>query len=147
MEKNIKTEIRIQAPIEQVWQVLTDVASYPEWNPFIESITGNLQKGGRLAIRIGAGEQKSSFKPKVLTWEPPKHFVWEGSLPVPGLFVGRHEFHLSSPTPETTHLLHQEFFRGLLSAWILKKIGEQTLLGFQDMNEALKERCEAQNNV
>ena len=38
--KEVFSEIDIQAPAERVWQVLTDFASYPEWNPFIRRING-----------------------------------------------------------------------------------------------------------
>lgn len=30
-----ETDILIHAPIEKVWQVVTDVNNYPEWNPFV----------------------------------------------------------------------------------------------------------------
>ena len=33
--KELHSEIEINAPVERVWEVLTDFASYPRWNPFI----------------------------------------------------------------------------------------------------------------
>lgn len=33
-----QTSIAINAPIERVWQVMTDVAAYPQWNPFVVNI-------------------------------------------------------------------------------------------------------------
>lgn len=35
--KKIETSIIIKATIEQVWQVLTDFKTYPEWSPTIKS--------------------------------------------------------------------------------------------------------------
>lgn len=143
MPQSIITEIEIEAPIETVWKQLTDFERHPDWNPFIASLKGRPAVGARLEVVLGAGESKSRFTPKVLEWEPPRRFVWEGSLPIPGLFVGRHEFILTEMSADLTHLLHQEFFRGLLSGWLLRKIGQQTRAGFIQMNEALKHRCEA----
>jgi uncharacterized protein YndB with AHSA1/START domain len=40
MEKEIITEIEIDASPSQVWQVLTDFEKYPTWNPFIKKISG-----------------------------------------------------------------------------------------------------------
>jgi uncharacterized protein YndB with AHSA1/START domain len=33
--KELHTEIEIDASAERVWDILTDFASYPQWNPFI----------------------------------------------------------------------------------------------------------------
>ena len=39
MAKEIKTEILINATPEKVWSILTSFDNYPNWNPFIKSIT------------------------------------------------------------------------------------------------------------
>jgi uncharacterized protein YndB with AHSA1/START domain len=41
--KHIKTEILINAPIEKIWAVLTDVSYYSSWNPFITKIDGDAE--------------------------------------------------------------------------------------------------------
>jgi uncharacterized membrane protein len=33
-------QIHMKAPAQRVWQVLTDFAAYPEWNPFIRRVNG-----------------------------------------------------------------------------------------------------------
>ena len=38
----IHTEIEISASAERVWQVLTDLAAYHEWNPMIRLASGNM---------------------------------------------------------------------------------------------------------
>jgi len=40
MTRHIHTEIPIQISPRRVWQVLTDFAAYPGWNPFIVSLQG-----------------------------------------------------------------------------------------------------------
>ena len=37
--------VTIEAPVEVVWGVLTDVANYAEWNPFTPSVKTDLQLG------------------------------------------------------------------------------------------------------
>lgn len=36
--KTIDTEIKIYAPADRVWKILTDFYSYSNWNPFIREI-------------------------------------------------------------------------------------------------------------
>ncbi len=38
--KEIYTEIEIQASPERVWQALTDLERFSQWNPFIRSAKG-----------------------------------------------------------------------------------------------------------
>lgn len=37
--------IDLQAPIELVWAVLSNIDSYPEWNPLIPRAVGTLAPG------------------------------------------------------------------------------------------------------
>jgi uncharacterized protein YndB with AHSA1/START domain len=50
--RELRREVEIEAPPERVWAVVTDFAAYPEWNPFIGRISGDLQEGARLEVRI-----------------------------------------------------------------------------------------------
>jgi uncharacterized protein YndB with AHSA1/START domain len=62
--KELVTEILINAPPSAVWKVLTDLPAYPEWNPFIRSISDDLKPGGRLTVVIQPPEGWSmTFRP------------------------------------------------------------------------------------
>jgi len=142
MQKRINTEIIINASAETVWQILTDLAVYPQWNPFIIKTEGTLRKGNRLRNTLQNGNKTIVFKPIVQEITPLVSFSWLGSLFFKGLFDGRHFFILEPITPNQVKLTHGEEFSGILSTMILKKIGEQTRENFVRMNEALKERAE-----
>ena len=43
--KDVFSEVEIQASAERVWEMLTDFASYPEWNPCEYTIEKILDKG------------------------------------------------------------------------------------------------------
>ena len=49
-KKEILTTIDIETSADRVWQILTDFAAFPQWNPFIRRATGNLQVGAVLTI-------------------------------------------------------------------------------------------------
>lgn len=46
------THIDIDAPPDRVWQVLTNFADYPNWNPFIIKVQGEPIAGTKIKKRI-----------------------------------------------------------------------------------------------
>jgi hypothetical protein len=48
----IRTEMEITATPEQVWSILLDFPSHPEWNSFIRRIEGLPEPGKRLTVSI-----------------------------------------------------------------------------------------------
>ncbi|MGB0403258.1 MAG: SRPBCC family protein [Salibacteraceae bacterium] len=140
--KNIETEIKINANPSIVWEVLTNLNSYNEWNPFIIESKGKIKLGKQITNTMLNGEKKMTFKPIVTQIKEHKRFEWLGSLWIKGLFDGRHYFELKKLNDESTLLVHGEYFSGLLSGVILNSIKQDTLNGFSRMNEALKNRVE-----
>jgi len=143
MPQVIKTKIEINAPIEKVWDVLTDFDLYPEWNPFVRKIKGDLSEGSCLQVFLEAPEGKAMvFNPTVVKIEPGRQLVWLDRVLFPGLFDGEHYFVINPLTRGYVTFCHCEIFSGLLSKLILKLIGQSTEAGFHAMNRALKQRVE-----
>ena len=93
--RELHREIDIEAPPAVVWAVLTDTLAYPEWNPFIPRLSGELRAGAKLEVRIEPpGGRAMTFKPTVLAVEPERELRWLGRLLVPGLFDGEHILHI-----------------------------------------------------
>lgn len=141
--KNLHTEIVINAPANKVWNILTSFEKYPEWNPFIISIKGGTELGAELKVVLKNGKGTSVFKPTVVASDAGRIFEWLGSLPIPGLFKGRHHFMIEELNEGKVKFVHGEQFSGLLAGFIMKQIGEQTKNSFIAMNEALKKRAES----
>src|SRR6266571_1159629 len=63
--KEVSAEIEIEAPAERVWEVLTDFAKFPEWNPFIRQMSGEVRTGAQLHVQLGpTGEESCPSSPK-----------------------------------------------------------------------------------
>lgn len=142
MNRQIKTEIIINASKEKVWSILTDFPRYAEWNPFIVNVEGSLAKGKKLKNTLRNGEKAMVFKPTILSVVPYRYFDWLGSLFVKGIFDGHHSFAIEELGANQVKLVHGETFSGILSGAILKKIGEDTRTNFIRMNQAVKARAE-----
>jgi hypothetical protein len=142
--KVLRTEIEIDAPAEMVWRVLTDFAAYPEWNPFVRRAEGEVKVGARLRISIAPpGGRAMSFRPTVLVADPDRELRWLGRLGVPGLFDGEHSFVIEPVGEGRVRFIQQERFGGLLVPLLSEKLDGATRRGFEEMNRALKLRCEA----
>src|SRR5260370_606191 len=48
----ISAAVDIAATPQHVWAVLADLDSYPQWNPFIRSASGQLAEGATLTLRL-----------------------------------------------------------------------------------------------
>jgi hypothetical protein len=141
--KELRTEIEIEATPARVWEILTDFASYPEWNPFIRAIEGEPKEGTRVEARIAPpGGHEMTFKPTVLEATPERELRWLGRLLVPGIFDGEHTFRIEPAGEGRVRFTQSERFSGVLVPLFGKTL-EKTKRGFAEMNEALKRRAEA----
>ncbi len=126
----------------RVWAVLTDFAAYPEWNPFIRSISGELREGAKLEVRIEPpGARATTFKPTVRAVEPSRELRWLGRLLLPGVFDGEHSLRVEPLDGGRSRFVMSERFSGLLVG-LLKGTLAKTEIGFEQMNAALKARVE-----
>lgn len=142
MAITISTDVDIDAIPERVWEVLTDFASYRDWNPFMDRVEGDAQVGRKLVVHMSPpGGRGMTFKPTVLVATPGQELRWLGKLAFGGLFDGEHSFVLSRQPDDTTRLTHSESFRGLLVG-SLKGTLKGTDEGFVAFNQALKQRVE-----
>jgi len=143
MALEIKTEIIINATPEKVWEILTNFDEYPNWNPFIKSIKGQVEVGGEITVRIEPPEAKAmTFKPKILTFVKNRELSWLGHLLFPGLFDGKHKFELIDNGNGTTTFIQSERFKGVLVPFFKKQLNKNTKNGFKEMNKKIKELAE-----
>lgn len=139
MAKQIITSIKINASAAEVWQILTEFQRYPEWNPFIKSLTGEVQVGNKIKVQLPS----ATFKPTVLRMDKNKEFKWLGSLLFKGIFDGEHKFLPTENKDGTTTFKQSENFTGILVPLFAKSLDKNTSVGFNEMNQKLKERAES----
>jgi hypothetical protein len=140
--KRIETHIDLPAPPPVVWGQLTDKAAIPTWNPFITSMSGDLEVGERLRVRIApVGGRPMTFRPRVTVVEPGRRLEWLGTMGIPGLFDGRHSFTLTPLGQGGTRLIQAEDFSGALIP-LSGRLLSKTKAGFEAMNAALLNRLE-----
>jgi hypothetical protein len=143
MSTTIERSIEIDASPAAVWSILTDTGAYPDWNPFITKLAGELTVGSTLEARIAPPDGKPmTFKPTVLAARPEHELRWLGRFILPGLVDGEHTFRIEPLAEGRTRFTQSERFSGLLVRPLKSMLG-RTERGFEQMNAALKAKAES----
>lgn len=133
----------IAAPPATVWEVITDLPAYPEWNPFVVACRSTLVVGEPIAMRV-----------RLLPWftQPQTETVLEhvpGERLCYGLAGGTlgaitsrrsHELHALGPR-RTRYRSHFEL-SGWLAGVVRALLGAHLERGFRAMTDAIQERAE-----
>jgi hypothetical protein len=142
--KELKTMIEINVSADIVWKELTDFDHYSDWNPFIRSIRGKAKQGEQLEVFIQPpGGSEMIFRPVILALQPERELRWIGRFMLPGIFDGEHWFQIEPIGEGRIRLSQCEIFSGLLVPLLWWKLKAQTRQGFEQMNQALKNRVES----
>jgi hypothetical protein len=140
----LHTELEIDASPAQVWKVLTDRQTYPEWNPFIISSTGDLKVGDKITnvLRDTKGGE-TKFTPTLLAVVPDQELRWIGKVPPGALFDGEHSFRLTALPGGRTRLVQEEKFTGAAIPFTRSMLNNTIKPQFDAMNRALAARATA----
>lgn len=142
----ISTEIMINSPAEKVWGILTDFEKYPEWNPFIRKISGDLTVGGKLDVYMKPpGIKGMRFLPIIIALDENKELRWLGKLFMRGIFDGEHIFSIEKISDNRVKFIHAEKLKGILVPVFAGNLKSRVLEGFREMNQALKDRAESED--
>jgi hypothetical protein len=138
--KEIRSEIEINAPASEIWNVLVDFEHYQDWNPFIYKASGAAVPGRKIEIwvRTPSGKERK-YSPIVTKVEDGLELRWLGK----SFFLeGEHTFSLLKVDQGSTKLVQTEVFKGLLAGFFGENTDRDIFEGFRRMNEALKGKIE-----
>lgn len=141
--RRVHEQIDIDAPPERVWDVFTDFASYPSWNPFIRSLEGELAPGAKLRVTLRIGRRLIRFRPEVTVVRPGREIRWLARQPVRGIFDVERAFEFEPLGPAGTRFGQWEVGRGLSAPVLMAIAGPKIARAYAALNQALKTRVEA----
>ena len=143
--KELRTEIEIQSSPETVWQILTQLDKWSEWNPFITTAIGKAQSGEKVNITIPTGSKEMTLHCTVIRADPNRELRWSYHVISPGLFRGEHIFTIEPMGVNRVRFVNLEVFNGLLVPLQANDIDTNSRRGFEEMNRDLKARAEMLN--
>ena len=142
-DREIEESVEIAANPAEVWYHLTNFQVYPEWNPLIRSVSGELREGARLTLSLRVGSMPAViFRPCLLVVDRERELRWLGGIGGP-LFEGEHAFVIDTLGLDSVRFTQSERFGGVLSPGAVTLMEDDLRAAFREMNEALRQRSEA----
>ena len=142
--RELRAEIQISAPIEQVWRVLTDFEHWKDWNPMVNQASGTASVPSKLKLTMRGLDSKDAMKyePIVVEVDPPKYLRWRATMMSGFMFTNDRVFELKEKYGGT-EVINREEFSGLMVPLFWKKMNQFVVPMLEKMNNALKDRMEA----
>jgi hypothetical protein len=137
--REIYSDVEVKAEPGKVWDVVTGFDSFPDWNPFITSCSGEPSEGSTLEMKLEPpGGDKMTISSKVLSSTAPKEFRWTTGGP---LFNSEHVTTIQLIGDERVRVVQRGMYSGLLTAFKGGQI-DRIKLGLDAMNEAIVRQAE-----
>lgn len=131
----------INAPPELVWEVITDFASYAEWNPFIPECVSTMKPGDPIDLKVKLFSFAQPQREWVKEIVPGLRFAY-AMKPYPAGALSSQRSH--DLTAEGGNTRYQSYFH--LDGWMMPLVrgllGSRMEKGFEGMTQGLKTRAE-----
>lgn len=142
MGYRVQARLGVQAPAFAVWDVLSNLDGWKDWNPLVTEAEGQLLIGKTLHLRRvrhdGVGEAEDV---RVVDWVPNEQILWIRKI---GLFARVLAFlEIEAVSPTGCILSVGEVYDGLIGTQIGKSRRRVLNKQWTTMAEALKTKAEA----
>lgn len=143
-----KFEIRtkpvlINAPIDVVWRVLTEVDTYSQWNPFTPQVRTDFTIGSPAHLLVRMGPAKFGIVERVCAFEKPRLIAWTKEFGARWLLLAVREQHLEHVGETSCSYYNTDSLTGVLAPMVSACFGGYMRRGFVGVAEGLKAQAEA----
>lgn len=138
----IDRELEIEAPAHVVWNVISDLPAYGQWNPFVPECRSTLKLGDPIEMQVnlrGARRRQVEWMTGI---EEGRGFSYRmRPLPLGALSSARH--HLIEPLDDQRCRYQSHFeLRGWLMPLVRRLMESELDKGFSGMTQGIKRRSE-----
>ena len=139
MSFKIEHRVGVQAPPEVLWELISDLPGWAEWNPLYPSAAGRLAIGAKLDVTLALpGGKPEPIAPVVVDWVPHMQLVWRLKLLGGLLRTVRYMEIEPLDNGRASVFSHGEMFEGPAAMFMPKALRRQIKVGFIAMSEALQ---------
>ena len=142
MPLKLEHRLGVQAPAQIIWESLSDLSTWAEWNPLYPKAEGAIRIGEVLTLELALpGQPVQTIQPRVLDWAPEDHIHWRLTM-FRGLVNSVRYLEIEVLNDAACIVSNGEIFSGLLSP-LVRTQRRAIRQGFTAMGEAIKARAEA----
>ena len=140
----VRAEIEIDAPAERIFDILADLKSYSEWNPFTPRVESTLRPGDPVHLYVRLRGQRLSHRIEYVSRnERPRRLCW-GTTIGAGFLLRAERCQILTPIDaQRTRFVNQDEIRGWLAPLVMLLFGRDMQRGFESVAAALKQRAES----
>ena len=139
-----QTSFEINAPPKLVWQVLTTLDRYAEWNPQIPRASGSLEEGASIRLRLVLPSRPVMDLTAIIEQAQPEQLLtWRGHVVAPWFFEGYRKFEIQPIASDRSRVTHVEDIHGLFAPVFSLIMGGPVQKSHQALNAALLARAES----
>lgn len=132
------TSIIIHAPIEKVWNLMSQIGAYSAWSSGVTDVEGTAALGNKIKLYSEVSPGKA-FPLKVTEFVPQQKMTFVGGMPL-GLFKGTRMYTLAE-TAAGVQFTMTEVYTGPMAGMITKSIPNLTP-SFEKFAQGLKAESE-----
>lgn len=138
----IDRTLDIAAPAEVVWEVISDLPRYGEWNPFCVAVSSSLRPGDPIDMQVQLVGKPQAQREYITACEAGRGFAYR-MKPVPlGALSSRRSHAITAL--DAGHSRYHSYFR--LQGWLMPLVrgllGRRLHEGFAAMNAGVQQRAE-----
>lgn len=146
--ENIVTSITVEidAPASLVWEVLTDLPKYREWNPFTVRAESTLKTGDPIDLYIpipGQDGQEMCVREWVIAVEPERLLSWEQRATEQDKNCARRDQVIQSLGPQRCSYYTTDIFLGINEDQVMRDFGPWVKSAFDAVALGVKRQAEA----
>jgi len=135
--------LEIKAPAAVVWEVISDLPRYGEWNPFCIECVSTLRPGDPIDMKVKLMAKPQAQREWVSEYIDGKRFAY-CTKPMPLGALSSLRFHnVESAGTALTHYRSYFHLKGWLRPLVLALFGRKLLASFGEMNQAVVQRAES----
>ena len=136
--------VEIAAPAAFVWDVLTDFADYPQWNPYTIAVSTSLEIGTPIDLTLPNPDGSDGTflnREWVRVVDPPHHLRYDTAEEMPGILAVRDQW--IAPLDAGRCAYHTtDTISGKYADKVMEMTGDWVKAGFDSVANALKARAE-----
>lgn len=143
MTVKVEHRVGVQTPPHVIWEIISDLDRWKDWNPLYTSAEGKLGFGAPLTLTLALpGRKPQVIHPIVESWTPDELIHWRLKM-LNGLVTSVRYIEIEKLTETGCIFSNGEIFDGFLGRRLPKGMRRNIRAGFEAMGEAVKTRAEA----